>query len=91
MDNIVNITNDIFDNPFLRMSVFLMTGVFIGYTFQPVPKKMSDLFDNSQIFKFIVLFCVGATSYHPINKQKLKEIVFGALVVLGVFHLLRTM
>ena len=39
--------NESMVNNYVRMFIMLICGVFIGYTLQPVPQWLSDLFDTS--------------------------------------------
>ena len=93
-DNIVvnksiELQNKLLENDYFRIFFLLITGVFIGYTLQPVPKWLNNLFDNSVIFKFIVLFIVGAVAVFPLDKYKTFKVALGAITVLFLFYLTR--
>lgn len=85
----IELQNKLFNNDYFRMFFLLITGVFIGYTLQPVPKWINNLFDNSYIFKFIILFMVGAIALHPLNKTKAFKIIIGTVITLFLFYLAR--
>lgn len=98
MDNITNnivinksieFQNKLLGNDYFRIFFLLITGVFIGYTLQPVPKWLNYLFDNSIIFKFIILFMVGIIAGHPLDKSKTFKVALGAFIVLFLFYLAR--
>jgi hypothetical protein len=38
IDGIVNINNFIYQNNSVRMMLFIISGVFLGYTLEPIPK-----------------------------------------------------
>lgn len=94
MDNVVvnksiEFQNKLLNNDYFRVFFLILVGVFAGYTLQPVPKWLNNLFDKSEIFKFLVLFMVGSVAVHPINKSKAVKITLGAIIVLGLFYLAR--
>jgi len=94
MDNVVvnksiEFQNKLLNNDYFRIFFLILVAVFAGYTLQPVPKWLSNLFDKSEIFKFIVLFMVGSVAVHPIDKSKAFKITLGVIVVLGLFYLAR--
>lgn len=74
----------------LRLSILILTGVLGGYTLLPLPRWLQYQFENSNIFKFIILVVIGVTALWPINGQKLQHIVATAVIILLFFHLLRT-
>lgn len=93
VNNVADITiktvNDTFSNDFFKLVSLLLTGIFAGYTLQPVPKWLNKLFDNSNIFKFIIIFTIGITSAYPINKDKISNIFISSVVILVIFSVFR--
>ena len=93
VNNVADITiktvNDTFSNDFFKLVSILLTGIFAGYTLQPVPKWLNKLFDNSNIFKFIIIFTIGITSAYPINKDKISNIFISSVVILVIFSVFR--
>ena len=93
VNNVADITiktvNDTFSNDFFKLVSLLLTGIFAGYTLQPVPKWLNKLFDNSHIFKFIIIFTIGITSAYPINKDKISNIFISSVVILVIFSVFR--
>ena len=76
-------------NDYLRITLLLVTGVFIGYTLQPVPKWLNKLFNTSQIFKFFVLFIAGCIAVYPINKNNIIWVGFASTLTIVLFQLAR--
>jgi len=93
VNNITDITiktvNDTFSNEFFKLISLLLTGILAGYTLQPVPKWLNKLFDNSNIFKFIIIFTIGITSTYPINKDKISNIFISSVIILVIFSVFR--
>jgi hypothetical protein len=93
VNNVADITiktvNNTFSNDFFKLISLLLTGIFAGYTLQPVPKWLNKLFDNSNIFKFIIIFTIGITSVYPINKDKISNIFISSVVILVIFSVFR--
>ena len=89
IDKFVNLNNDFLKNNYLRTTLLLISGVFIGYTLQPVPKWLNKVFDTSYLIKFLVLFTVGCTSIYPLNKTNIMWILFGSALTLTLFHFAR--
>ena len=93
VNNVADITiktvNDTFSNDFFKLVSILLTGIFAGYTLQPVPKWLNKLFDSSHIFKFFIIFIIGITSAYPINKNKISNIFISSVVILVIFSVFR--
>ena len=81
--------NQTFFSNYIRMFIMLICGVLIGYTLQPVPQWLSNLFDTSNLFKFIILFLTGVTAVYPLDGDEIYHIVFGSLLVLILFSVFR--
>ncbi len=82
----VDIMNKTFKNDFFRMLSFVIVSVFIGYTLQPVPKWLNNLFDKSFILKFIVMLLVGITAVYPLDKTEIINIVISSIIILVLFE-----
>ncbi len=87
----VKSTNNILSNDYLRVLLLLITGVFMGYTLQPVPKWLNKMFDTSILLKFIVLFIAGSISLYPLNNNSLMWITIGSILTLVLFQYMRKM
>jgi hypothetical protein len=81
--------NETLANNFVRMFIMLLCGVFIGYTLQPVPHWLSNLFDTSNLLKFSVLLFAGITAVYPLDGDEIYYIVFGSLFILILFNIFR--
>ena len=85
MDLVKNI-NNVFDNENIRMFTIMITGVFAGYTLHIAPTQLSALFDNSVLFKFIILMLIGFSNFHPMTNQKIVSLMFISALILVVFE-----
>lgn len=89
----INVTietlNNTFSNDFFKLASLLITGIFAGYTLQPVPKWLNKLFDNSNIFKFLIIFIIGITATYPIDQNKISNIFISSIIILIIFEGLR--
>ena len=85
----VGLNNDFLRNDYLRIALLLVTGVFMGYTLQPVPKWLNKLFDTSHTLKFFVLFIAGCIAVYPVNKSNIIWVGLGSALTLGLFHAAR--
>lgn len=82
--------NSLVSNDYIRMVLFLITGVFMGYTLQPVPEWINTLFKDSQVFKAIILLTIGIIAGYPLESTgKLLVIVIGVVVTLFLFEYAR--
>jgi len=88
-DITVKTVNTTFSNDFFKLFSLLLTGIFAGYTLQPVPIWLNNLFNNSNIFKFAIIFIIGITSVYPINKDKIANIFISSVIILAIFSLFR--
>jgi hypothetical protein len=77
------------NNDLIRYILLVISGIFAGYMLQPVPKWLNNLFDNSNIFKFIVLIFIGSTALYPLDKNKFFNIIIGSIFILVLFAILR--
>ena len=44
----------------------------MGYTLQPVPTWLNNIFNTSQVFKFIVLYLAGLVAVYPVSEENMK-------------------
>ena len=86
IENLVNLINNCLENNYLRILLLLITGVFMGYTLQPVPKWLDKLFNTSQILKLCVLFIAGAILVYPLNSNNIMWVLSGSIVTLIIFE-----
>ncbi len=91
MNLFVETTNNIFSNNYLRVFLLLITGVYMGYTLQPVPKWLNKMFDTSILLKFAILFIAGSISLYPLNNNSLMWVTVGSILTLGLFQYMRKM
>ena len=75
--------------PPLRIFILLISSVFIGYTLQPVPAWLSNMFDTSFIFKLLVLMFTGWASLSPLEGYASIYIMVFSFIILGMFELSR--
>lgn len=71
------------------MFLLLISGVFAGYTLQPVPKWLNNLFDTSNILKFSVLFVGGAISVYPLTQENIITVTLCSVIILFLFQMAR--
>ena len=62
----------------------------MGYTLQPVPKWLNNLFDTSNILKFLVLFISGAIAVYPLTQENIIIVTLCSIIVLFLFQMART-
>lgn len=89
LSSIININNKIFKNNYLRMILLLISSVFMGYTLQPVPKWLNNLFDTSNILKFFILFISGTLAVYPLNNENIIYVTVCSILVLVIFNVSR--
>ncbi len=77
------------NNDLIRYTLLVISGIFAGYMLQPVPKWLNNLFDNSNVFKFIILVFIGATALYPLDEKKFFNIIIGSIFILVLFAILR--
>ena len=85
----VGFNNNFLQNDYLRIALLLITGVFMGYTLQPVPKWLNKLFDTSHTLKFFVLFIAGCIAVYPVTKTNVVWVGLGSVLTLLLFHIAR--
>lgn len=89
INKLVILLNNIFKNNYIRFVLLLCSSVFMGYTLQPVPQWLNNLFNTSNILKFLVLFISGCTTLYPIDKNNIVWIIFGSILTLVLFEYAR--
>jgi hypothetical protein len=86
LKKITNNLNYLFKNRTFRMFIFLFASVFLGYTLQPVPEWLNNIFDTSNIAKFLIIFTVGILSFYPLDKEEVKNIFIGTIITMVIFN-----
>jgi hypothetical protein len=76
-------------NVYLRNFIFILSGVFMGYTLQPVPVWLNHLFNTSHILKFIILFISCLSVFYPMDEKEMAITFVCCILVLIVFYILR--
>ena len=84
-----NLSNKSISNDFVRVTLLMLAGVLAGYTLQPVPKWINYYFDNSPVFKYLIILFIGLTAVYPLDKTKFTNVAVGSLIVLILFTVLR--
>ena len=85
----VTTLNKLLQNDWLKVLLLLIGSVFAGYTLYPVPAKLDDMFTNSVLFKYMILFAVLISALHHLDNRKIILALLIPIVVLGIFNLLR--
>ena len=81
--------NFIYQNNSIRMMLFIISGVFLGYTLEPVPKTLEKLFKTCIIFKFLILFITACIYVYPLNIEHIINIVICCIIALVIFEGIR--
>jgi len=89
MDKIVQQKNNILKNNYTRIAILIITGVFMGYTLQPVPTWLNNIFNTSHVFKFIILYLAGLVAVYPVSEENMKWVFFGTVLALTLFQIMR--
>lgn len=83
------IINTVLSNDYWRAFLLTVVSVYAGYTLQPVPKKLNQIFDTSTPFKFFILFIMLLTAFYPLNNNKIVLAIIVPIMVLVFFEFLR--
>ena len=75
--------------PPLRVFIILITSVWIGYTLQPVPAWLNDMFNTSLLFKLLILIFAGWAGLHPLDGYTSVYIVGASFLILALFEFSR--
>ena len=89
INKIIQINNNALSNDYIRTFIIIISGVFIGYTIQPIPKWLNNIFDTSYIFKFLVLFYTGVIALYPLTQNNIKWITTGTIFCIYLFEMFR--
>jgi hypothetical protein len=89
-NTIVNNINLLLQNEKIRMKLFLVSSVFMGYTLNPVPQFLDKNFNESLLFKFFILVTSGIILEYPLTNKNFLNIVIISAVTLFVFSYIRT-
>lgn len=81
--------NQLLNVEIIRYLILIVTGVFAGYTLQPVPKWLNNLFDTSYTFKFAVIVLMGMVALYPLDDNEVSYIFIGSFLVLVMFMVFR--
>jgi hypothetical protein len=75
----------------LRYISVALGAVAIGYTLQPIPKVLDDLFKGSHIFKFIWMTIFILNVMGKLNLNTVLVAAVTSVVVLSLFQYLRSL
>ena len=93
MTDILKIFNLFINNKYSYIFTFILISVYIGYTLQPVPEWLNKLFNESNIFKFIILFLFMSLSFNGkpngITYDDIKIIIVSCICILSMFEYFR--
>lgn len=89
LDKYVDVNNLILKNESIRIILYMISSVLIGYVLQPIPKWLNNLFDTSNILKFIILFVCGTVYAYPIAKSDIIYVFAYSVLALIVFEFAR--
>ena len=81
--------NYLLSNDHIRMFVMLVASVYAGYTLYPVPANLDKMFNESNVFKYFILFFGAVIALYPVNEHSLALCATGPILVLGFFELIR--
>ncbi len=81
--------NILLANIYLRSLLFMLSGVFMGYTLQPVPEWVNHLFNTSQILKFCVLFLTIVATFYPMDPTEMAISFVCCALTLILFQIAR--
>ena len=86
MDSIINqaLSNTNFN---ILLAIFL--AITAGQTIQPVPKVLNYLYNNSFLFKYIILILFGLRVFYPVNNKKIIVVFISAFILLYTLEILR--
>ena len=87
--NLITFINTLLDNKGFKTFMIVFTGVLAGYTLQPIPKWVNNIFNNSNTFKLFVLVSIGLTVLHPLDGEEVVLILVMSGVMLYLFELSR--
>ena len=77
-------------NSLLPVAAVLGTGIFGGYTLNPVPKRFNYLADNSQVFRTLILILTGLILYlHELSVGTFVSIVLVSIGIQWLFEQMR--
>jgi hypothetical protein len=89
LENFANFVNILLENIYLRSFLFMMSGVFMGYTLQPVPEWLNHLFNTSVVLKFWVLFLTIVATFYPMDPTEMSISFVCCALTLILFHIAR--
>lgn len=81
--------NDILKIDLIKIFLLLLTGVYAGYTLQPVPAVLEKMFNESVPFKYAILFIITTIALHPLDDKKLGISLIMPAIILFLFASLR--
>lgn len=89
LDKTIDIVNDTLGNRHINIFLMLISGIFLGYTLQPIPKWLNKQFNTNYLLKYIIICTVGLTSLHPITRENFISVMIISFAILIMFDLMR--
>lgn len=73
----------------LRYIILIVSSVFMGYTLQPVPEWLNNLFNTSYILKFSIMVAAAMVALYPLDDNEVSYIFIGSFLSLLLFMIFR--
>lgn len=93
MTDLLKTYNLFIHNKYSSILINLLVSIYLGYTLQPVPEWLNNLFNNSNLFKFIILFIYMSFTFsnkpNGITYEDLIIIIISSICILSFFEYLR--
>lgn len=86
IEDIVKLHNDLLKNEYIKIFIIIITSIFIGYTLQPVPSWLDNLFTKSNLFKFIIIFYGGLVTLNTVSSHQIIILFIVSIVILYLFE-----
>lgn len=72
----------------VRLFGLIFIGILSNSVIKPLPEWLKELYRNSYIFKFVILFAGGLLLSYPVSFKNIKHSFIVSLVILFIVYLI---
>jgi len=84
----IDVVNNVLSIEPVRLFGLIFIGILSNSVIKPLPDWLKDLYINSYLFKFVILFVGGILLSYPVTSQNIMHSALVSLVILFIVFLI---
>lgn len=84
----LSVLNNVLSIEPVRLFGLIFIGILSNSVIKPLPEWLKEIYINSYLFKFVILFVGGLLLSYPVSFQNVKHSFIVSLVILFIVYLI---